>query len=137
MEGKRIHTACKLWGGRRKRKTKMNCLKNATMKLTVSMIMKMFTNLESFQGYNIKGRTIFFYNLYIIISIYFEKMCFLMCIIFKLCVLRIWDVHVHPQRSEGLEPLQVESQAPMSPLMQVLGPKLKSCTREVQTTTNH
>lgn len=76
MEGKRIHTACKSRGRRRKRKTKMNCLKNATMKLTVSMIMKMFTNLESFQGYNIKGRTIFFYNLYIIISIYFEKCAF-------------------------------------------------------------
>lgn len=60
-----------------------------------------------------------------------------MCIIFKLCVLRIWDVCMHPQRPEGLQPLQVESQAPKSPLMQMLGPKLKSCTREVQTTPNH
>lgn len=56
-----------------------------------------------------------------------------MCIIFKLCVLRIQDVHIHPQSPEELELLQVESQAPLSPLMQALGPKLKSCTKEVQT----
>lgn len=95
-------TACKLQGKMEKEKDQ-NKLKNATMKLMVSMIMKMFTNLESFQGYNIKGRTIFFYSVYIIIPTYFEKMCFLMWIIFKLRVLGIRDVHMHPQRPEKLE----------------------------------
>ena len=46
-----MHTACKLQGKVEKEKDQ-NKLKNATMKLMVSMIMKMFTNLESFQGYN-------------------------------------------------------------------------------------
>lgn len=38
-----------------------------------------------------------------------------------------------PQRPEELGPLEVESQAVMSPLIRVLGPKLESCTREVHT----